>query len=61
MSAVPGAFAKSIKCLCCNNPWNQSNNEDNSITIHKDLLVCNPCLSDNKGYDGKLLVMHMRI
>lgn len=51
MSSIPGAFAKAVKCPCCNNPWNQSS-EDSTTTTSTAAGICNPCLTDNKGYKG---------
>ncbi len=47
MSSVPGAFGKRVKCLCCNNPWNQAD-----VPETAEFVVCRPCLSDNKGFSG---------
>lgn len=43
---VPGAFGKPFKCLCCKNPWNESDSDASGA------FLCNPCLTDDKGYTG---------
>lgn len=56
MNAVPGAFAKKFRCLCCNNPWNQSNDDSiggsSSASGALATFYCAPCLTDDKGYAG---------
>lgn len=54
MSNLPGAFAASVKCSCCNNPWNQTDTVNSSDRSASDtsFLICSPCLSDNKGFSG---------
>lgn len=47
---VPGAFAKNLKCPCCQNPWNQGDSLNN--TTDTTFIACQPCLSDNKGFKG---------
>ncbi len=59
MSSQPGAFARHFRCNCCNNPWNQSVEDSSNANTSNDnssksssIEICNPCLTDNKGYSG---------
>jgi hypothetical protein len=51
MNTQPGAFARHFRCNCCNNPWNQTS-EDSNAQPSPSIEICNPCLTDNKGYSG---------
>lgn len=52
MSAVPGAFAKNFQCECCKNPWNVEDTNAPTSSVPASLILCAPCLTDNKGYSG---------
>lgn len=55
MSATPGAFATAFKCECCKNPWNVDEAEPSETSNGEGssrILLCTPCLADNKGYTG---------
>ena len=42
-------MSDSYRCECCNNPWNQS---DSNSSVCSQILYCQPCLADDKGYSG---------
>jgi putative endopeptidase len=56
MAHEVGAFAKGRKCPCCNNPWNGIEDADiilgSTMNKNVNMLSCEPCLADNKGYKG---------
>ena len=47
---IPGNFGRRVKCPCCANPWDQTDNDANNVPSGN--IVCAPCLVDNKGYSG---------
>ena len=49
MSNIPGSFGRRVKCPCCANPWDQT---EDSHNVPNANAVCAPCLVDNKGYSG---------